>query len=74
MHSDDYHLIHIKNDTEEIINNEASFDKLPRNSTLKFKKRPPDAIALPVPLAQNQMSNDQIGSGPDTHTIFSEIP
>ena len=41
MPCDDYHLIHIKNDTEEIIDNEASFDNLPTNSNLKFKKRPP---------------------------------
>ena len=57
--SDDYNLIHIKNDTEDIIDDEASFDNLPKNSILKFKKRPPNAIALAVPLDQNVMSNDQ---------------
>ena len=45
---DDYHLIHIKNDTEELINDVASFNNLPRNSTLKFKKRPPNFNTEPT--------------------------
>ena len=40
--SDDYNLIHIKNDTEETIEDEDSFDNLPKSSTLRFKKRSPN--------------------------------
>ena len=52
MQSDEYHLIYIKDDNEEIVDDEDSFDNLPRNSTLKFKKGSPNF---------NEMSNDQKG-------------
>ena len=42
MQSDEYHLIYIKDDNEEIVDDEDSFDNLPRNSTLRFKKGPPN--------------------------------